>query len=187
MKIILFLFCCLAFMFPLPGKATCFEMERQTHAGFEAFVQCRNTFGEPRYEITHHYFWENFAGLFSFDLRSAGLVCNEYEFNGQTTGECRTASIRGVSSQYKSRHGIVNMIDLDGMKVKEIDQAYEKADLFKYPDSSEEVMIENCFVLVGNKRQFTMGYKKNSQFMNLSNCLSHFERFMKKNFKLFLN
>ena len=187
MKILLILFCCLAGMAPLPGMATCFEMERETHAEFEAFIQCRNTLGEPRYEITHHYFGENFVGLFSFDLKSAGLVCNEYEFNGQTTGECRTASIRGVSKQYESRHGIVNMINLEEGKLEEIDQAYEKADLFRYPDSPEEVMIENCFVVVENKRQFFMGYRENSQFMDLSNCLIRFERFMKKNYKLFLN
>ena len=72
-------------------------------------------------------------------------------------------------------------------KLVEIDQAYEIADLFKYPDTPEEVMIENCFVVVENKRQFFIGYRKNSQFMNLSNCLIRFERFMKKNYKLFLN
>ena len=169
-------------MAPIPSLATCFELIRETDAHFEAFIQCTHTLGEPKYEITYHYFGDNFVGLFFFDRRGARLVCNAYEFDGKITRDCRTSSLRGVPRQYENKNRIIKMINLDVEEIEKLENIYKNVDIFKYPDTLHEVSIENCFVAVKNKNEILMGYRNNTQFMDLSYCLIEYERFIAENY-----
>jgi hypothetical protein len=115
--------------------------------------------------------------------------------------DCRKAGIRRIKKKYKSRNAIVETLNLSRsekpslLKAKrarfknaekdDYKKVYADDALFSYPDTVDEVPIEQCFVNISKEKLITIGYDKNN-YMALSTCLIKLETYFKSNKKLLL-
>jgi hypothetical protein len=171
---------------PQEAKPACMQMQRDTTPGLsESFYFCKNSLARPMYSIVQHYSGENFAGIFNFDPRGANIICNEYEFDKFTESLCRKVGIREIKNKYEAGKTVIQTVNLS--KSKEIDykKIYERKSVFLYPETAEEIVVDNCFVHISTKQIITIGYDIND-YMSLSTCLIKMEQNFQSNKKLFL-
>ena len=184
------------------AMAACMTVDRTTTPGtLETFYFCKNSLPKPAYSIVQHYSGENFIGIFNFDPRGANIVCNDYELDKAKMADCREAGIGQIKKKYKSRNAIVetlnispsekpNLINSRRARIKnegnrDYGKVYDNDGLYSYPDTVDEVPIEQCFVFISKKKVITIGYDKNN-YMALSTCLIKLEEYFKSNKKLLL-
>ena len=171
-----------AFIFGSVGSALayCEEYLKEDAQDFELTRICASSIGQPFYRIVQHIYDEGSSLVFAFAPRSRKLLCHQYELKNEFYENCTNYGVNFFPNNFKGKKFRVTMLELSEFEQADIDKLYATRSLFKYPEMSEFVPVDNCFVFIGPNDNIQIGYSE-ARIIEMAQCLIEMEIFISAN------
>ena len=163
-----------------PGLAYCEEYLKENAQDFELTRICASSIGQPFYRIVQHIYDEGSSLVFAFAPRSRKLLCHQYELKNEFHENCTNYGVNLFPNNFKGKKFRVTMLELSEFEQADIDKLYAKGSLFKYPEMSEFVSVDNCFAVIGENDVIHIGYSE-KKIIEMSQCLIEMETYITNN------
>ena len=163
-----------------PALAYCEEYLKEDAQDFELTRICASSIGQPFYRIVQHIHDGGSSLVFAFAPRSRKLLCHQYELKNEFYENCTNYGVNFFPNNFKGKKFRVTMLELSEFEQADIDKLYTRVSLFKYPEMSEFVPVDNCFVVIGPNDNIQIGYSE-ARIIEMAQCLMEMEIFISAN------
>jgi hypothetical protein len=174
---------CISLFWSSPSFAYCEEYINDSSESYDLTTICASSIGKPFYRVVQHLYSDGSAQIFSFAPRSRKLLCHSYDIGGQSYENCQNYGVNFFPKTFKGSKFTVTMVELTAASSQMIGDVYSDDNLFQYPELAEFVEIDNCFAVIHNKSEISIGYDED-MIVDMAPCLVQMEMFLAKNKEL---